>query len=69
MPTETIQDFNERKEEFLKKYKELIEEFKVDILAVPNFYHDGNGVFRITTLQNIVDTKSLPKPSDPKDFL
>lgn len=56
-------EFNERREEFLKKYKDLIDEFKVDFVSHPVLLptKDGHYEFRIQT--DISDTANMSIPS------
>ena len=64
-----VQDFDERKAKFLEQYKSLIDELKVDIMAIPIHLPDGQGGFRLVVQQNIVDTKNVPTPSKMEDFI
>lgn len=58
-----MKPFEERKEEFLKKYKELVDELKVDVGSAPQFFPIGGGAFGIMLAKDIVDLENQPIPS------
>lgn len=60
---EQLKDIQERREAFLQKYKELIDEYKVDFLAYPVFIPNDRGTFEITLRQELADTKYSPVKS------
>lgn len=57
-------DFSQRREEFLKRHKANMEEFKCDIFGYPAFMPTGEGDFKVVIQFEIVDieNKSVPSP-------
>ena len=64
-----MEEFEERKKQFIEEYKVLIDKLKLDIMGVPVFMPDGKGAFKLIVQMNIVDTKDAPTPSKIEDFL
>lgn len=63
METAEKTEFEVRKQEFLVKYKNLIDECKVDLFSYPTYTPDGAGGFKTVIVTNIVDTSNTPVKS------
>ncbi len=64
-PTETAkqEDINNRVNEFLKAYGELVTLHKIDFATYPVFMPDGNGAFKVTIQNTPVDISNSPVKS------
>lgn len=58
-----MKPFEERKEEFLKRYEELVNEMKCDVASGPQFFPMGGGAFGIMIAKDIMDLENQPIPS------
>ena len=54
---------NPKVQEFLEKYKALVDEMKMDFATYPMFVPDGNGGFRVIIQSTPVDI--TPKTDEP----
>lgn len=54
-------------QEFLEKYKALVEDLKVDFASYPVFTPDGQGGFRVVLQSTPVDLSTLQKPEEKKE--
>lgn len=66
MPEEQKNDFPERREGFLKEYKQLIDKYQVDFLSTPVALPTERGSWSLTEFGmrvDVMDTKNLPTPS------
>lgn len=68
MTPEEQKELEERKNEFFRKYKELIDEYKLDFYHIPFFMPDGKGAFTTVIQSNLVDLKNASMPTDIKMF-
>ncbi|MDE2232924.1 MAG: hypothetical protein KGJ90_02215 [Patescibacteria group bacterium] len=55
--------FEERKKDFLDRYKALTEELKCDVASGPQFFPIGGGAFAVMMTKDVVDLKDAPQPS------
>ena len=69
MDEEKKADFENRKTQWLEKYKALMDEYKIDIFCQPQYIPDGQGAFKTIIRQDLVDIKDQLVPSDPNNFL
>lgn len=58
--------FEQRKEEFMKKYEELVNELKCDVASMPQYFPTGNGSFGTMLIKDVVD---LEKQGIPSPFM
>jgi hypothetical protein len=58
-----MKPFEQRKEEFLKKYGELVDELKCDVGSAPAFFPIGGGAFAIMLQKEVMDLENAPVPS------
>ena len=49
--------FEQRKTEFLAKYKSLIDEYQVDWLSFPMFRPNNEGIWEVVIQTKLADTK------------
>lgn len=66
MPEQTPNDFPERRESFLKEYKQLIDKYQCDFMSSPMLVPTPNGVWsmnEITFRVDVMDTKNAPTKS------
>ena len=54
---------NERAQEFLTKYKALVDEMQIDLATYPVFVPDGQGGFKVIVQTTPVDITNQPKKS------
>ena len=59
-PEKTVE---EKQQDFLDKYHKLVEETGMDMAIYPVYIPDGNGGFKTTIQQTVVDMSKQPKPS------
>lgn len=59
-----MKPFEERKEEFMKQYGELVDELKVDVASAPQYFPLGGGAFGTMMMKEVIDLegKSVPSP-------
>lgn len=50
-----MKPFEERKEEFIKRYGELVEELKVDVGSAPQYFSIGGGAFGTMMMKEVID--------------
>jgi hypothetical protein len=50
-------DFEKRRDEFLKRYKKLIDELQVDFASFPMYIPNEKGSFDVFVQTNVVDRK------------
>ena len=55
-----MKPFEQRREEFLKRYKALTEELKVDVASAPQYFAIGGGAFGTTMIKEVIDLTKLP---------
>ncbi len=57
------EDFDQRKTEFLAKYKELIDQYKVDWMSFPMFQPNEQGKWDVIINTQLADTSNQPVKS------
>jgi len=60
---EENKEFEERKSQFIKEYKELIDKYRIDWMSFPMFTPNEKGTWEITIQTHPVDTKNSPVKS------
>lgn len=58
-----MEPFETRKEQFLKRYGELVNELKVDVASAPQYFPMGGGAFGTMLMKDFVDMENQPVPS------
>lgn len=61
-----MKPFEERKEEFMKEYGELVDKHKVDVGSMPQYFPLGGGAFGTMLIKEVVD---LEKEGVPSPFM
>lgn len=61
-----MRPFEERRDEFLKRYQELVDELQVDVASMPQYFAIGGGAFGTTLLKDVID---LTKQGVPSPFV
>ena len=60
---EGVEELQKRADSFLKKYKELVDECKIDLASYPVWVPDGQGGFKCIVQSTPVDTTNQPTKS------
>ncbi len=55
-----MEPFDKRKEEFLKRYEELVKELKVDVGTGPHWMAIGGGAFTTVISKEVIDLANQP---------
>ncbi len=58
-----MKPFEERKVEFLERYKVLVDELKVDVGSAPQYFPIGGGAFGTMLAKEVMDLEGQPVPS------
>lgn len=58
-------DFEERKKEFMSRYEAMVNELRVDVASMPQYFPMGNGAFGTMLIKDVID---LEKQSVPSPF-
>jgi len=53
-------DFEKRREEFLIRYKQLIDEFHIDFVSQPMFVPNDRGTWELVVRTELADTTEVP---------
>lgn len=56
-------DFIKRRDEFTERYKALIDELMIDIVALPTFVPNDRGTWELTIQMNMLDRTEMPVKS------
>lgn len=59
-----MNEWDTRREAFLKEYKELIDKHSVDFISYPIYQPNREGVFELKIQTEVLDKKMLGVPSD-----
>lgn len=60
---------NERAQEFLTKYKALVDEMQIDLATYPVFVPDGQGGFKVIVQTTPVDITNQPNQPKKSPFV
>lgn len=58
-----MEEFEKRKEEFLKRYEALTKELQCDVASAPQYFAIGGGAFATTLIKEVVDLSKIPVAS------
>lgn len=65
----TNETTNPKLQEFLDRYKALVDEMKVDFASYPVFIPDGQGGFRVVIQSSTVDISGKKEEPVPSPFV